>query len=212
MSNLAPPFLSGLTHTQGRFSNMLQGVTTTFPNVTEDFNDTTVGPGEGFGIGIHGYGGTRKEGGQQVMIGNSHQVNTTQHDGRVSLRFGNVGNYQRHHPAQDSTDVAAGGPAAKPRKKAGKLYKPFHSGVGGTSSVPATRRDRLQSRQGQVPGQRQSNVQRTAGRRWESSTYSQQAQGATFYDLLKHNTRSARAQQQTVTLLGDSKGVKLPPI
>ena len=184
---------------------MLQGVGNAFADsrLGEDFNEMTVGPGDGFGI--HGFG-RNHDSSQQVMIGNSPK----QHEGRVSLRFDNIGNYQRHHPTQESVEVTVGGKPA--RKRAGKLYKPFHSGVG--ANTTSTRRDRSQSRQGQVPtGQRQSygSVQK-AGRRWESSTYSQQAHGATFYDLLKHNNRSARAQQQTVTLLGDSTGVKLPPI
>ena len=187
---------------------MLQGVGNAFADTRlgEDFNDMPAGPGDGFGMGIHGFGRHHNDGAQQVMIGNSPK----QHEGRVLLRFDNIGNYQRHQPTQDSAEMTAGGKPA--RKKAGKLYKPFHSGVG--ANTTSTRRDRLQSRQGQTPaGQRQSyGGAQKAGRRWESSTYSQQAHGATFYDLLKHNTRSARAQQQTVTLLGDSTGVKLPPI
>ena len=129
------------------------------------------------GMGINGYGrayGRHAGDVAQSPLGNglviSPQVNSAmRHEGTVSLKFGNIGNYQRHHTQQESaaTDLTVG---SRPRKKAGKLYKPFHSNNGTTNSVSSTsRRDhRAQSRQGQTLGQRQ------AGRKWESSTYSQQ--------------------------------------
>ena len=127
--------------------------------------------GLGINMGIHGYGGYGNVGQPSAMT-NSLQINTTRQEGQVSLRFGNVGNYQRHQSTREATDLTAG---SKPRRKAGKLYKPFHSSTGNSNILP--RKDRLQSRQGaaQPGGQRavNSNVPQM-GRRWESSTYNQQ--------------------------------------
>lgn len=118
-------------------------------------------------MGIHGNG---SYGRNTADLAISPQANTMRQEGTISLQFGNVGNYQRHQMSQDSADLTVG--SSKPRKKAGKLHKPFHSnGANGASS----RRDQSQSRQGEVVRQRvvNSNLAQM-GRRWESSAYSQQ--------------------------------------
>ena len=128
-------------------------------------------------MGISGYGGGYggRHTGQSSMadgLAISPQANNPmQQEGTISLKFGsNVGTYQRHHPQQESADQLA--VSNKTRKKAGKLYKPFHSSSGANNSL--SRRDRSHSRQGQAPGQRTANSNMPQlGRKWESSNYGQ---------------------------------------
>ena len=155
---------------QGRFANPFQSFSSALHTTAEDTFDEG---GIGFGIGVHGYGGygRRTTGpgvGQPLMssgLTNSLQVNTMRQERGVSLKFGGTENYQRHHSTQhqEATDFEVGN---KPRKKAGKLYKPFHS------SITSSRKDRAQSRQlGQGPVK--SNLTQM-GRKWKSSAYNQQ--------------------------------------
>ena len=173
------------THThQGRFTNSIAGFGGAFPNFSEESDDV----GGGMSIGIHGYGGgdvrsiarrTMDATPQPSALANSLQINNTRPEGQVSLRFGsNVGgtNYQQQHqPTRgDGTDRAIG---SKPRKKAGKLYKPFQASVGNSYIFP-TRRENWQGRQGATGGQRAAHSNAAQmGRRWESSTYNQQEYG-----------------------------------
>ena len=128
-------------------------------------------------IGVHGYRGYGRnttDTSQPSSLKNSLQVNTTRQEGQVSLRFGNVGNYQRHQPTREGTDLTVG---SKPRKKPGKLYKPFHASIGGNGGI-LPRKERWQNRQGiqtAPDGSRAANSNAPQmGRRWESSTYNQQ--------------------------------------
>ena len=141
----------------------------------------------GMSIGIQGYGGgdirsrrTMEATPKPSALANSLQINNTRPEGQVSVRFGsNMGgtNYQQQHqPTRgDGTDRTIG---SKPRKKAGKLYKPFQASVGNSYVFP-TRRENWQGRQGAIGGQRaaHSNAAAQMGRRWESSAYNQQEYG-----------------------------------
>ena len=170
------------THThQGRYTNSIAGFGGAFPNFSEE-SDNVDG---GMSIGIHGYGGgdirskyTMDATLQPPALANSLQINNTRPEGQVSLRFGsNMGgtNYQQQYQSTrgDSTDHTIG---SKPRKKAGKLYKPFQASIGNSYVFP-TRKEHGQGRQGATGGQSYSNAAQTMGRRWESSAYHQHEYG-----------------------------------
>ena len=179
------------THThQGRYTNSIAGFGGAFPNFSGAFpnfseeNDNVDG---GMNLGIHGYGGgdvrsrrTIDATPQPSALANSLQINNTRPEGQVSLRFGsNTGgtNYQQQYqPTRGDgagTDRTIG---SKPRKKAGKLYKPFQASVGNSYVFP-TRRENWQGRQGATGGQRAAHSNAAQMGRWESSAYNQQEYG-----------------------------------
>ena len=192
------------THThQGRYANSIAGFGGAFPNFSEE-NDNVDG---GMNLGIHGYGGgdvrsrrTIDATPQPSALANSLQINNTRPEGQVSLRFGsNTGgtNYQQQYqPTRGDgagTDRTIG---SKPRKKAGKLYKPFQASVGNSYVFP-TRRENWQGRQGATGGQRAAHSNAAQmGRRWESSAYNQQEYGGQV------NHRSAYRSLWAHKLLG----------
>ena len=165
------------TYSQGRFSNSIAGFGGAFQHMSEENDDI-----DRMSIGIHGYGGYGRnmaDTTQPSALTNSLQINTTRKEGQVSLRFSNnVGNYQRHQSTRgEGADLTIG---SKPRKKAGKLYKPFHTSFGNSNMLP--RKEHWQGRQPQgiqmtaARGQRTANTNaaQQMGRRWESSAYNQQ--------------------------------------